>query len=220
MRCSGGCPGAWFWARLPGAQKLSINCAGITHCAVCQPAVQQRVRCARKALRVRCTGKAMRKHKSHAVGDLCKRGVTLPSWQALEASLARDAAATPPPGGAINDSASTDAARALAGDRAKLLTGGADGDALRALVALLSGAVVPDDAAAAAGGARVLAGDDGPLIQVLAAATLDETARAAAAAAYQSMRLAAGCEPDEADTAENILAADKIAADTDATIEL
>ena len=39
----------------------------------------------------------MRKHKSHAVGDLCKRGVTLPSWQALEASLARDAAATPPP---------------------------------------------------------------------------------------------------------------------------
>ena len=43
---------------------------------------------------------------------------------------------------------------------------------------------------------------------------------AAAAAAYQSMRLAAGCEPDEADTAENILAADKIAADTDATIEL
>ena len=162
----------------------------------------------------------MRKHKSHAVGDLCKRGVTLPTWQALEASLARDAAATPPPGGATNDSASTDAARALAGDRAKLLTGGADGDALRALVALLSGAVVPDDAAAAAGGARVLAGDDGPLIQVLAAATLDETARAAAAAAYQSMRLAAGCEPDEADTAENILAADKIAADTDATIEL
>ena len=93
----------------------------------------------------------MRKHKSHAVGDLCKRGVTLPSWQALEASLARDAAATPPPGGATNDTASTDAARALAGDRAKLLTGGADGDALRALVALLSGAVVPDDAAAAAG---------------------------------------------------------------------
>ena len=44
--------------------------------------------------------------------------------------------------------------------------------------------------------------------------------QAAAAAAYQSMRLAAGCEPDEADTAENILAADKIAADTDATIEL
>lgn len=163
----------------------------------------------------------MRKHKSHAVGDLCKRGVTLPSWQALEASLARDAAATPPPSDAgANDTASTDAARALAGDRAKLLTGGADGDALRALVALLSGAVVPDDAAAAAGGARVLAGDDGPLIQVLAAATLDETARAAAAAAYQSMRLAAGCEPDEADTAENILAADKIAADTDATIEL
>ena len=162
----------------------------------------------------------MRKHKSHAVGDLCKRGVTLPTWQALEASLARDAAATPPPSGAANDTASTDAARALAGDRAKLLTGGADGDALRALVALLSGAVVPDDAAAAAGGARVLAGDDGPLIQVLAAATLDPPAREAAAAAYQSMRLAAGCEPDEADTAENILAADKIAADTDATIEL
>ena len=45
-------------------------------------------------------------------------------------------------------------------------------------------------------------------------------ARAAAAAAYQSMRLAAGCEPEDADTAENILAADKIAADTDATIEL
>ena len=121
---------------------------------------------------------------------------------------------------AANDTASTDAARALAGDRAKLLTGGADGDALRALVALLSGAVVPDDAAAAAGGARVLAGDDGPLIQVLAAATLDPPARAAAAAAYQSMRLAAGCEPEDADTAENILAADKIAADTDATIEL
>ena len=100
----------------------------------------------------------MRKHKSHAVGDLCKRGVTLPSWQTLEASLARDAAATPPPSGAVNDTASTDAARALAGDRAKLLTGGADGDALRALVALLSGAVVPDDAAAAAGGARVLDG--------------------------------------------------------------
>ena len=99
----------------------------------------------------------MRKHKSHAVGDLCKRGVTLPTWQALEASLARDAAATPPPSDAANDTASTDAARALAGDRAKLLTGGADGDALRALVALLSGAVVPDDAAAAAGGARVLA---------------------------------------------------------------
>ena len=56
--------------------------------------------------------------------------------------------------------------------------------------------------------------------RILAAAALDETARAAAAAAYQSMRLAAGCEPDEADTAENILAADKIAADTDATIEL
>ena len=89
----------------------------------------------------------MRKHKSHAVGDLCKRGVTLPTWQALEASLARDAAATPPPSDAANDTASTDAARALAGDRAKLLTGGADGDALRALVALLSGAVVPDDAA-------------------------------------------------------------------------
>ena len=66
----------------------------------------------------------------------------------------------------------------------------------------------------------MLAGDDGPLIQVLAAAKLDPPARAAAAAAYQSMRLAAGCEPDEADTAENILAADKIAADTDATIEL
>ena len=97
----------------------------------------------------------MRKHKSHAVGDLCKRGVTLPTWQALEASLARDATATPPPSDAANDTASTDAARALAGDRAKLLTGGADGDALRALVALLSGAVVPDDAAAAAGGARV-----------------------------------------------------------------
>ena len=163
---------------------------------------------------------AMRKHKSHAVGDLCKRGVTLPNWQTLEASLARDAAATPPPSDAANDTASTDAARALAGDRAKLLTGGADGDALRALVALLSGAVVPDDAAAAAGGARVLAGDDGPLIQVLAAATLDPPAREAAAAAYQSMRLAAGCEPEDADTAENILAADKIAADTDATIEL
>ena len=37
---------------------------------------------------------------------------------------------------------------------------------------------------------------------------------------HQSMRLAAGCEPEDADTAENILAADKIAADTDATIEL
>ena len=66
----------------------------------------------------------------------------------------------------------------------------------------------------------MLAGDDGPLIQVLAAATLDPPAREAAAAAYQSMRLAAGCEPEDADTAENILAADKIAADTDATIEL
>ena len=159
----------------------------------------------------------MRKHKSHAVGDLCKRGVTLPSWQALEASLARDAAATPPPSGAANDTASTDAALALAGDRAKLLTGGADGVALGRSWRCWAQSCLTTGAGRAA---ALLAGDDGPLIQVLAAATLDETARAAAAAAYQSMRLAAGCEPEDADTAENILAADKIAADTDATIEL
>ena len=169
-------------------------------------------------MRAQIAASARGAQESHAQTQITRRRRPLQArrhtttWQALEASLARDAAATPPPSDAANDTASTDAARALAGDRAKLLTGGADGDALRALVALLSGAVVPDDAAAAAGGARVLAGDDGPLIQVLAAATLDETARAAAAAAYQSMRLAAGCEPEDADTAENILAADKIAA--------
>jgi hypothetical protein len=168
-----------------------------------------------------------RKHKSHAVGDLCKRGITLPSWKTLEQSLARDAAATPPPDGADDEGASTDAARALVRDRVNLLTGGADEDALRALAALLAG-VLPDEAgdggagaaAAAAGGARVLAGDDGPLIRVLETATLDASACLAAAAAYQSMRLAAGCDPELADTDENILAAAKIAADTDATIEL
>ena len=61
----------------------------------------------------------MRKHKSHAVGDLCKRGVTLRLAGAEASDHPRDAAATPPPGGAANDTASTDAARALAGDRAK-----------------------------------------------------------------------------------------------------